>query len=531
MLTIAALAFASPAAAMGDAGELAAYVRARAADADGQSARAAADYARALSGAPDNVVIAIRAYRAGLQAGDTALVEQARKLLDAADVGPRDTAVLALAQALSIGDRTARDAALARIADGPLSFLAPALRAWTLVEGAPDRALAVLAAAPRRSVGARYVTEARSLILISTGQQQAGLTALRAASTGRNGDFSLRATAAQLLAARGTIDEARLLFAGGEAAVGDAVLRLAAAEPMTDPARLGIARLLASLAHDVAEGETAILAIALVRAALILKPGDPPALLALAQALAEEGASAQALSALDQVGTDSPWFAAQQDVRIAVLARAGRSAEALALALPLARADVGDATAHRRVGDLLMASDRFADAGASYRRAIERAGTGAGWRLYLQAGGAFDRAGRWSDAAPLIERAVELAPDEPVALNYLGYGLLENRGDRARATRLLERALALRPDDGSILDSLGWCYFVTGDLPRALPLLERAAAQSPDNATINDHLGDAYWRAGRHFEARYAWGAAKGVATGDDEARIAAKINGAPGSQ
>ncbi|MBA3837983.1 MAG: hypothetical protein C0499_10050 [Zymomonas sp.] len=131
----------------------------------------------------------------------------------------------------------------------------------------------------------------------------------------------------------------------------------------------------------------------------------------------------------------------------------------------------------------------------------------------------------------MIERAVELAPDEPVALNYLGYGLLENRGDRARATRLLERALALRPDDGSILDSLGWCYFLTGDLPRALPLLERAAAQSPDNATINDHLGDAYWRAGRHFEARYAWGAAKGVATGDDEARIAAKINGAPGPQ
>ncbi|MBA4047647.1 MAG: hypothetical protein C0476_03800, partial [Sphingomonas sp.] len=77
----------------------------------------------------------------------------------------------------------------------------------------------------------------------------------------------------------------------------------------------------------------------------------------------------------------------------------------------------------------------------------------------------------------------------------------------------------------------GWCYFLTGDLPRALPLLERAVAQSPDNTTINDHLGDAYWRAGRHFEARYAWSAAKGLATGDDEARIATKINGAPGPQ
>ncbi|MBA4048155.1 MAG: hypothetical protein C0476_06385, partial [Sphingomonas sp.] len=404
-LTIAAFALASPAAAIGDAGELAAYVRARAADADGQSALAAADYARALNGAPDDVLIAIRAYRAGLQAGDAGLVEQARKLLEEADVGPRDTAVLALAQALSIGDGKASDAALARIADGPLSFLAPALRAWTLVEGEPDRALAVLAAAPRRSIGARYVAEARSLILIAVGQQQAGLTALRAAAAGGNGDLSLRVTAAQLLVARGAIEEARLLFATGDAAVGDATHRLASAGLTTGPARLGIARLLASLARDIGEGETAILAIALARAALILHPGDAPALLALAQGLAEEGASTQALAALDQVGTDSPWFAAQQDLRIAVLARAGRPAEALALALPLARADVGDATAHRRVGDLLMASDRFADAGASYRRAIERAGTGAGWRLYLQAGSAFDRAGRWGDAVPFIERA------------------------------------------------------------------------------------------------------------------------------
>lgn len=516
---------------MGDAGELAAYVRARAADADGQSARAAADYARALNGAPDNIVVAIRAYRAGLRAGDTALVEQARKLLEAADVGPRDTAVLGLAQALSSGDAKASEAALARIADGPLGFLAPALRAWTVVGAAPDRALAVLAAAPRRSIGTRYLAQARALILIAAGQQQAGLAAVRAALVSADTDSSLRVTAAQLLAARGRVEEARGLFATGDAAEADAALRLASASQASDPARLGIARLFASLARDIAEGETAILAITLARAALILQPGDAPALLALAQALAEEGGSPPAIAALDRVGADSPWFAAQQDVRIAVLARAGRQAEALAIALSLAPTQSGNAAAHRRLGDLLMASDRFADAGASYRRAIERAGPAAGWRLYLQAGGAFDRAGRWSDAVPLIERAAELAPDEAVALNYLGYSLLENGGDRARATRLLERASALRPDDGSILDSLGWAYLLSGDLSRALPLLERAAAQLPGNATINDHLGDAYWRAGRHFEARYAWGAARGVATGDEAARITAKISGEPGLQ
>lgn len=524
-MTAGIMALAAPVAAAGDAADLSAYVRARAADADGRSDRAAAEYARALTAAPDQAVIAIRAYRAGLQAGDAALVARARKLLERAGAGPRDTALLALADALSANDRPGAEQALAQIADGPLSFLAPALRAWSIVEQNPAQALALASAAPRRSLGARYVSEARALLLIAAGEQGAGIAAVRALLAGRGDDRTLRLTAAQMLARAGAHEAAQALLSAGRIAQ--------EAMPPGSVAQFGAARLLASLASDIAEDETATLAIALARAALILQPGDAPALLALAQALSHEADWPAALATLDAVPKDSPWFAVQQDLRIDLLARAGRPAEALALALPLAPPAGGDVVAHRRVGDLLMASDRFAEAASSYRRAIERAGAApgadAGWRLYLQAGGALDRAGRWAEARPLIEQAVALAPGEAFALNYLGYSLLENGGDRARAATLLERALALRPDDGSILDSLGWCYLLGGDVARALPLLERAAAKSPDNATINDHLGDAYWRAGRHFEARYAWQAAQSLASGAESARITAKIAAGPG--
>jgi Flp pilus assembly protein TadD len=57
-----------------------------------------------------------------------------------------------------------------------------------------------------------------------------------------------------------------------------------------------------------------------------------------------------------------------------------------------------------------------------------------------------------------------------------------------------------------------------------LPLLERAALGDPANAEIAEHLGDAYWTAGRRYEARYAWTAARQIADADDAVRLDAKI-------
>jgi Flp pilus assembly protein TadD len=119
---------------------------------------------------------------------------------------------------------------------------------------------------------------------------------------------------------------------------------------------------------------------------------------------------------------------------------------------------------------------------------------------------------------------VELAPDEPVALNYLGYAQVERGENLTAAVALLERANRLRPDDPAITDSLGWGYYRIGDIARALPLLEQAAQGQPGSVTINEHLGDAYWLAGRRFEARYAWRAASINADDAQKKRLAEKL-------
>src|SRR3546814_1998946 len=96
-----------------------------------------------------------------------------------------------------------------------------------------------------------------------------------------------------------------------------------------------------------------------------------------------------------------------------------------------------------------------------------------------QKGGVVEQGGDWENARPALEKALELAPNAPIVLNYLGYASLEHGGDPVKALALVERASALEPDDPAITDSLAWAYFRLGDTAKALPLLQEAARKSP----------------------------------------------------
>jgi len=228
------------------------------------------------------------------------------------------------------------------------------------------------------------------------------------------------------------------------------------------------------------------------------------------------------------VNANSPYATMAATQRVGILEKAGKAEQALAAAIALTLDETAVAADFQLLGDQLILAERFSEAVRAYQQALDRAGVGAPWVLYLQLGAALEQDGQWAAALPLLEKAVALAPDQPVALNYLGYAQIEHGGDIAAAVRMLTRASAMKPDDLSILDSLAWGYFRQGDVARALPLLERAAEGEPANATINDHLGDVYWANGRLYEARYAWQAAIVTANKADSDRIAAKIASDP---
>lgn len=517
-MPLAALALLLPGVAHADARS---YVRARAAAADGAVSVAAAGYGAVLAAAPGDEVVAIRAYRNALAAGDMTLARRAAGVLTRSGVAPADAAILDFAFAVRERDREAATDALGRIGAGPLDFLAPVLRAWLAGDRGADP-FSILDGASESGLSRRYIAEHRALLLIASNRIDEGIAALRAAIGADPGSLDLRWNAATLLAAKRKRDVALSLLAGDDPVLSRLRVRLKrGAKP---GAAFGASRAFTRLAADLAGQETQALSILLTRAALMLDPADDRARLLLADALAGERAYDRALAVLDEVKKDSPFHPAAQGERVSLRDKQGDAAGALALAAALAQRPDATVADRQRYADLLTEQGREGEAAEAYAQALAQAGGAATWIQHLQLGGALERAGRWQDALPHLRKAVELAPEQPVALNYLGYAQVERGENLEEATALLERASKLRPDDAAITDSLGWAYFRRGEVKKALPLLEKAAQGEPGSATINEHLGDAYWKAGRRFEARYAWRAAALYAEGEQKTRLSAKL-------
>lgn len=518
----AAIGVAAPAFADTGQADLTDYIKARAADADGQVAAAAASYAQALSAAPGNQVVAIRAYREALAAGDYDLAVRASQVLQASGVAPADSALLSLADAVHQGDKRAAGAAIDRLGSGPLAFLAPILRGWQAFDQGVADPLAPLDAVGENPLGRRYAAENRALLLIAIGKTNDGVAALRATLGADQGSFDLRINAAQLLTAKGKKDIAAALLSGSDPVL--ATLRADLGDGVRPSFAFGVSRLFSRLAADLAHSEPTPLSIVLTRAALRAEPGNDRARLVLAEALAGDDATEGALATLDQIDAHSPFRAVARSARVTVLDHAGDQAGALAAAKALAEADGATSEDAQLYGDQLIDADDYAGAARAYGMAIERAGEATDWTMYLQRGGALDQSGDWAAARPVLEKALALAPNEPLALNYLGYADLEHGENVSAARAMLEKASSLKPDDPSITDSLAWAYFKQGETAKALPLLERAAKGQPGDVEINEHLGDAYWTAGRYYEARYAWRAASVYADPPAGTRLASKI-------
>jgi predicted Zn-dependent protease len=100
-----------------------------------------------------------------------------------------------------------------------------------------------------------------------------------------------------------------------------------------------------------------------------------------------------------------------------------------------------------------------------------------------------------------LRRVIENEPDNAMALNALGYTLVDVTERHEEGMELIQRAHDIEPDSPAILDSLGWAYHKLGDDQRALPLLRQAYQGQPDQE-IAAHLAEVLWRLGQQQAAR-----------------------------
>lgn len=125
-------------------------------------------------------------------------------------------------------------------------------------------------------------------------------------------------------------------------------------------------------------------------------------------------------------------------------------------------------------------------------------------QLLLSRAMAAERLDRLDDFEADMREVLRYEPNDPSALNALGYTLADRTSRLDEAEGYVRRAYALKPDDPAIIDSLGWIKFKRGDNGGALDDLRRAYAIYPDDE-IAAHLGEVLWSTGKRDEARRIW--------------------------
>ena len=115
-----------------------------------------------------------------------------------------------------------------------------------------------------------------------------------------------------------------------------------------------------------------------------------------------------------------------------------------------------------------------------------------------------EKAGLHTEMERLLRRLIAEFPNYHHAYNALGYALADRNERLPEAKALIQKALQLAPDDAYIQDSLGWVEFRLGRLVEAARILSNAFKLKPD-AEIAAHLGEVLWAQGQTEQARSIW--------------------------
>lgn len=279
-------------------------------------------------------------------------------------------------------------------------------------------------------------------------------------------------------------------------------------EPGVMTAQQGSAAVLftlgSALNRDGAEETVAVY----LQFARTLDPGNAATLVILGGLSERLGKAEEAIKIYEAVPASSPMRRISELQLGLVLADLGRNSEAKDHLKALIESDPRDIRNYLAYGSVLSQDKDYVEMALTYETAISVVGptpTRNDWNLFFQAGIANERLKHWPKAEAHFKRALELFPDQPQVMNYLGYSWIDMNINLDEGMDLIRTAVDLRPNDGYIVDSLGWAHYRLGQYDDAVRELERAVELKPADPTINDHLGDAYWRVGRELEATFQW--------------------------
>jgi tetratricopeptide (TPR) repeat protein len=514
------------------------FLAARHAGGQKDAAAAASYYRAALRGDPRNNELLGRAFLAVLANGD---VDDAVKLAERVlqiDKNDRIARLVLGVRAIKQKQYPVARRELAQSIRGPITDLAATLlSAWTLAS--PTEAKAATDSIDKLS-GADWYAIFKdlhaALILDLAGQKkEAGKRFERA--------YKLDPTAlrvvqsyASYLSRQGNNAEALKVFAGFEEALPRHPLIVEATEEakagkklplMVDTPQAGAAEVLYGLGAALGRRGGEDLGLIYLQLALYLAPSHSLTLLSLGDLYESMKKPELANKVYERVPLGSP-LQRNAQIQLALnLDTLDRSDEAKASLEKLITANPSDLEAIMALGNVLRGRKQFAECADVYSKGVDTIAKPekSNWVIYYFRGICLERAKQWARAENDLKKSLELFPEQPHVLNYLGYSWIDQGINLDEGMRMIKRAVEQRADDGYIVDSLGWAYYRLGNNEDAVKQLERAVELKPEDPTINDHLGDAYWRIGRVLEARFQWSHARDLKPEpDDLAKIEVKL-------
>jgi tetratricopeptide (TPR) repeat protein len=495
------------------------YLAGRVAEQDHDYDVAADQMDAALALVPNDPELIYSAFRMRMYAGRIDAAAALAPAVLATRPGDGFANLVLAVQDIKKGDYKAAEQQLGRIGpENQLGVLREYVMAW-LKAGQKDYAAArAYLAKLKPATGER--AEAPALVIAAQIDEMAGDRAAaeakyrRAAAIDSNG---LRTTlsVADGLRRLGKADEARAMLKAYGEKYGDAVLMdglLAANAPMPKPPTpaAGIAEILFDIGGILAadpRNQRADLALIFDQLATSLKPDHDFSWLMISNLYEQFQQIPKAIAALGRIGPASP-LSWQAQLRVAALdAQLDHFDQAVSRLKALVAEKPDRVDAALTLADLQRGKEHWAEAVAAYDTAISRLRKvdERHWPVFFGRGIVLERMKQWPKAEADMKKALELSPEQPHVLNYLGYSWIDQGLNLDEGMKMLMRATALRPDDGAITDSVGWAFYRTGQFDKAVEWLERASEQKGDDATIVEHLGDAYWRVGRRREARFEW--------------------------
>jgi tetratricopeptide (TPR) repeat protein len=298
-----------------------------------------------------------------------------------------------------------------------------------------------------------------------------------------------------------------------------------ALDPVVHNAKEGVAEVLYGLGSAGSRQGDELPALVYLRLSLYLRPSSDLTAVTLGSLFEQLKQADQVIAAYQLVPAASP-LKMSADIQIALeLDSMGKNDEAMKRLHEIVAARPRDVEALSALAELQRSAKKYADAAATYDQAIAAVGIPQrdNWTLFYFRGICYERSKQWPKAEADFKKALEIYPDQPLVLNYLGYSWVDQGLNLDEAFKMLRRAVELRPDDGYIVDSLGWAHFKLGQYAEAAETLEKAISLKPADPVLNDHLGDAYWRVNRRIEAHFQWNHARDMGPDSEDLPVILK--------